>query len=119
LQDPDDTQLLTFSLEVTEDNAGGPVQLIAMSTLPNTIGTKTAVSSINANANVAVPPVTLVPGDCDLDGDVDINDMRGLVRAIQLGQAIDLSFDFNDDGVVNILDIRSMSALCTRTRCAA
>jgi hypothetical protein len=119
LQDPDDTQLLTFSLEVTEDNAGGPVQLIAMSTLPNTIGTKTAVSSINANANVAVPPVTLVPGDWDLDGDVDINDMRGLVRAIQLGQAIDLSFDFNDDGVVNILDIRSMSALCTRTRCAA
>jgi len=60
-----------------------------------------------------------VVGDWDMDGDVDVNDIRGLMRAIQLGQSIDLSFDFNDDGVVNILDVRGMSALCTRTRCAA
>ena len=113
LQDPDNTQLLTFSLEVTEDNAGGPVQLLAMSSLPNSLGTKTAVSPINANAVVAVP------GDWDGDGDVDVNDINGLMLAIQLEQVIDLSFDFNGDGVVNILDVRGMSALCTRARCAA
>ncbi|WP_299084496.1 ExeM/NucH family extracellular endonuclease [uncultured Paraglaciecola sp.] len=61
---------------------------------------------------------TLV-GDWDSDGDVDINDIRALTRAIQFGQVIDLSFDFNNDGIVNIRDVRGMSALCTRTRCAA
>ena len=113
LQDPDNTQFLTFSLEVTEDNVGGPVQLLAMSSLPNNIGTKTAVSAINANAIVAVP------GDWDEDGDVDINDVRGLIGAIQRRETIDLAFDFNNDGVVNTLDARLMMTLCTRSGCAA
>lgn len=112
LQDPDNTKLLTFSLEVTEDNAGGPVQLQAMSSLPNNVGTKTEDSPINANAVVAVS------GDWDGDGDVDISDIRALIRAIQLRQDIDLSFDFNDDGQVNYTDVRLLQRMCTRSGCA-
>ncbi|WP_440875079.1 right-handed parallel beta-helix repeat-containing protein [Thalassotalea sp. PLHSN55] len=59
-----------------------------------------------------------VEGDYDGDKDVDINDINGLVRAIQTRQSIDLAFDINDDGVVNILDARATMALCTRARCA-
>ena len=112
MQDPDNTKLLTFSLEVTEDNAGGPVQLQAMSSLPNNVGTKTEDSPINANAVVAVS------GDWDGDGDVDISDIRALIRAIQLRQDIDLSFDFNDDGQVNYTDVRLLQRMCTRSGCA-
>jgi len=61
----------------------------------------------------------VMTGDWDLDGDVDINDVRGLIGAIQRREAIDLAFDFNNDGVVNTLDARLMMTLCTRTRCAA
>lgn len=111
LQDPDNTQLLTFTLEVTEDNVGGPVQLLAMSSLPNNVGTKTAVSPINANAVVAVP------GDWDGDGDVDILDIRALIRAIQLRQDIDIRFDFNGDGKVTYTDVRLLQRMCTRRGC--
>jgi hypothetical protein len=61
----------------------------------------------------------LVIGDWDVDGDVDINDVRGLIRAIQRRQSINVAFDLNNDGAVNILDARFMMSLCTRTRCAA
>jgi predicted extracellular nuclease len=60
-----------------------------------------------------------VLGDWDADGDVDINDVRALTLAIQQRLPIDMSFDLNNDGVVNILDTRVMMTLCTRTRCAA
>ena len=60
-----------------------------------------------------------VRGDWDGDGDVDINDVRGLMVAIQRRLAVDDAFDLNNDGVVNLLDARVMMALCTRTRCAA
>ena len=60
-----------------------------------------------------------VKGDWDKDGDVDINDVRGLMMAIQSRQPIDMAFDLNEDGVVNILDSRFMMTICTRERCAA
>ncbi|WP_158970443.1 Ig-like domain-containing protein [Paraglaciecola sp. L3A3] len=59
----------------------------------------------------------MVTGDYDSDGDVDINDVRGLVGAIQSRETIDMAFDMNDDGVVNILDSRVMMSICTRARC--
>jgi predicted extracellular nuclease len=60
-----------------------------------------------------------IQGDFDGDGDIDINDLRGLMRAIQFGQTIDLAFDLNNDGAVSMMDVRVMMSLCTRTRCAA
>jgi predicted extracellular nuclease/endonuclease I len=59
-----------------------------------------------------------VQGDFDGDGDVDLNDVRGLMRAIQLDQAMDLVFDLNNDAVFNMMDARIMMSLCTRSRCA-
>ncbi len=60
-----------------------------------------------------------IKGDFDGDGDVDINDVRGLMRAVLLRQTIDLAFDLNSDGIVSMMDVRVMMSLCTRTRCAA
>ena len=58
-------------------------------------------------------------GDWDNDGDVDINDIRGFMMAVQSRQEIDMAYDLNNDGVVNILDARVLMSMCTRTRCAA
>lgn len=65
------------------------------------------------------PEVTALRGDWDGDGDVDINDVRGLMMAVQRRLPVDNAFDLNNDGVVNLLDARVMMTLCTRTRCAA
>ena len=62
---------------------------------------------------------TAVMGDFDMDGDVDINDVRGLIRAVQRRESIDMAFDLNNDGAVTVLDARVMMTLCTRIRCAA
>ncbi len=58
-------------------------------------------------------------GDWDADGDVDINDYRGLLRAIQRGESVDLAFDINEDGRITTSDAKALTRLCTRARCAA
>ena len=63
-------------------------------------------------------PLQPVLGDFDGDRDVDALDIRGLITAIVRRQSIDMSFDFNNDGLVNARDIRFMRPLCTRARCA-
>jgi hypothetical protein len=60
-----------------------------------------------------------VLGDWDKDGDVDINDIRGVIITLLSGQSIDDSFDLNKDGVVNQLDSRAMMRICTRENCQA
>jgi len=57
-------------------------------------------------------------GDWDGDADIDVNDVRAFMRAIQSGVDIDPSFDLNSDGSISILDARSMMNMCTRARCA-
>ena len=57
-------------------------------------------------------------GDLDGDFDVDRNDIRLLIFAIQAKQSIDLSLDFNNDGVITVIDARMMATLCTRSFCA-
>lgn len=111
LEDPDNTQLLTFSVKVSDDHAGGPVELQATSSLPNNVGTKTESSEINDDAVVAVP-------DLDADGDVDFRDIVTLYRMIRSGTVTDLRYDFNADGVVNTLDARALRTLCSRNRCS-
>ncbi len=57
-------------------------------------------------------------GDFDGDGDVDINDIYGLMRAIQMSQPIEMSFDLNNDGFITMMDARVMMSLCTNAGCA-
>ncbi len=57
-------------------------------------------------------------GDLDGDGDVDFADIVALSRSIRSGNATDLSNDFNEDGVVDTLDVRVLRTMCTRTRCS-
>lgn len=57
-------------------------------------------------------------GDLDGDGDVDFSDIVALSRLIRSGPVSDLSYDFNDDGEVNSLDVRALRTLCTRSRCS-
>lgn len=68
--------------------------------------------------SINLAPAT-IKGDWDQDGDVDINDVRGLMAAVQSRLPIDIAFDLNNDGTVDILDVRFMMTLCTRERCAA
>ncbi|NMH60390.1 ExeM/NucH family extracellular endonuclease [Alteromonas ponticola] len=62
-------------------------------------------------------PSSVILGDFDRDGDVDIADMRGLLRAILLRQDIDPAFDLNNDGRINFKDVWAMRKLCTDRSC--
>ena len=62
--------------------------------------------------------VAAMKGDWDGDLDVDINDVRAFMRAIQAKEEIDAAFDLNADGIINILDARVMMTMCTNYRCA-
>jgi predicted extracellular nuclease/endonuclease I len=59
-----------------------------------------------------------VLGDWDGDGDVDMNDITGLYKAVLSRLPIDMVFDLNNDGVVNAVDVRVQRNMCTRARCA-
>ena len=61
----------------------------------------------------------VVIGDMDGDGDVDINDIRALAKAIRHGEKLHLSFDLNNDGVINSRDVRAMRNICSYDRCRA
>ena len=105
-----ETVVLTYDVTVDEAAEGTSV----VSELSNTVDSMGSQEvTISETVNVAIA------GDWDRDGDVDINDIRSLVRAIQQNQAISMAFDLNDDTVVNIRDARAMMSLCTRFRCAA
>lgn len=57
-------------------------------------------------------------GDIDGDGDIDFADVVILSRLLRSGSAVDIRYDFNDDGVVDTLDVRILRTLCTRDRCS-
>lgn len=59
-----------------------------------------------------------VPGDWDKDGDVDMDDVRGLYEAILSREPIEMDFDLNNDGVIDSTDLRIQRTMCTRSRCA-
>ena len=58
-----------------------------------------------------------VRGDFDHDGDVDLNDIRKLRRAISTGRKIHKSFDLDRDGDVDNRDASLLRRLCTRDKC--
>jgi hypothetical protein len=67
--------------------------------------------------NTDVPEV--IPGDVDGDGDVDKNDIRAFSLAVRRSETLPISFDLNEDGVINSRDVRLMRGLCTYDRCSA
>ena len=70
------------------------------------------------NALFGTDPV-VITGDMDGDGDVDRNDIRAFAMAIRRGEELHLSFDLNNDGVINSRDVRAMKNICSYDRCRA
>jgi predicted extracellular nuclease/endonuclease I len=69
--------------------------------------------------SLSLNSVQALVGDFDNDGDIDRNDVIAFTLLVRQGEASDLANDFNNDGVVNTADARSLMSLCTRNRCAA
>ena len=44
-------------------------------------------------------------GDVDLDGDVDVNDLLGVITTWGVHQPGTLPSDLNNDGLVNVVDL--------------
>lgn len=57
-------------------------------------------------------------GDFDHDGDIDTNDISLFRSAIANAEITNLAYDFNNDGEITKRDLRGLSKLCTRSRCA-
>lgn len=62
---------------------------------------------------------TAVVGDMDQDGDVDISDIQALSRAVLTQQSLDATLDLNSDGVINVLDVRTLYGMCTNAGCVS
>ncbi|WDE01046.1 M43 family zinc metalloprotease [Thalassomonas actiniarum] len=85
-------------------------------------GTYTVSLMVTDNrGNSATESLTLnihLSGDWDLDGDIDMADIRSLMTAIQQGQDIPAQFDANRDGQFDVTDVRALQARCSYDRCA-
>ncbi|WP_432467817.1 LamG-like jellyroll fold domain-containing protein [Agarivorans sp. Z349TD_8] len=57
-------------------------------------------------------------GDFDGDFDIDSLDVSLFYQAIRSASISDLAYDFNHDGQINRRDLRGLTDLCTRARCA-
>lgn len=60
----------------------------------------------------------VLPGDYDGDGDLDIVDLRAMIRALRSGETLNPAFDVDGNGVVDIRDVLSLRRQCTNPRCA-
>ena len=67
---------------------------------------------------VVISMLLKIREDYDGDDDVDQRDIVELTKAIAKKQVIDIRFDLNGDGIVNIRDVRIMQQRCTRRNCA-
>ncbi|WDE13749.1 M43 family zinc metalloprotease [Thalassomonas haliotis] len=85
-------------------------------------GTYTVSLMVTDNrGNIATESLTLdihLSGDWDLDGDIDMLDIRSFMVAIQQGQEIPAQFDANQDGEFDVTDVRALQARCSHDRCA-
>ncbi|MFN0167966.1 MAG: dockerin type I domain-containing protein [Bryobacteraceae bacterium] len=71
-----------------------------------------------SKAVTAIVP-TVIRGDLDADGDVDQDDLNLILAVLNTPASKPRDArDLNGDGVINVLDARSLATLCTRARCA-
>ena len=104
---PDGTATVTVNHDYTGE--AGPVLDIAV----------IARGSGREGTAAAMIGVTVLPADIDINGQVDIDDIRLILAA--RGQTVppaDPALDLNGDGVISIIDARTAMFLCTNPRCA-
>lgn len=78
----------------------------------------TGFGLIQADAALdAIAGPVVVPGDFDMDGDVDFDDLTILRGEFGNSVETDSPYDMNNDGTINVLDYRRVITLCTRPRC--
>lgn len=57
--------------------------------------------------------------DTDYDGDVDINDIRAIsLKRNQPAAGPDDPMDWDQNGIIDLLDVRGCQLACTLPRCA-
>lgn len=66
----DEPTVLPFTLSVDEDNAGGPIQLMAMSSVDNIPGTVSLASEIFDDVQVEGPPMVTIGGEAEVNLEV-------------------------------------------------
>ena len=70
------------------------------------------------SVSVPVFVVDTVRGDFDADGDVDISDVKTLQDVLNTKVFPPDARDLNGDGRIDALDVRILTTLCRRARCA-
>ena len=70
------------------------------------------------SVSVPVFVVDTVRGDFDVDGDVDISDVKTLQDVLNTKVFPPDARDLHGDGRIDALDVRILTTLCTRARCA-
>ena len=100
-----------FVVDFDAQEVGESNTILGLSSTDISQGLTEIMLTVNVSEDVLI-------GDWDKDGDVDLNDVYGLLRALQQRQIVDIEFDINQDNVVNMFDVRALMPLCTRARCA-
>jgi len=91
--------------------------------------TYTVKDNAGASSNAATVTITVtavvrpVPGDLDgdRDRDVDTDDIKILLANVNLstrGSTCGTACDLDGDGIISLLDLRTLQSMCTRELCA-
>ena len=67
---------------------------------------------------ISIVQAAAVPGDFDLDGDVDLYDVQVILSHRNQPAGVQPECDLDGDGIISVLDARKCVLLCTRPRCA-
>lgn len=115
----EDGSIVSYFWDLGDGNTSSSMKPIHSYIAPGQYTVKLTVTDNDGATAWATASITVNPiGDMDGDGDIDTHDIRALALAIRRGEALDVSFDFNGDGVINARDLRLMRSLCSYERCS-